>query len=120
MKSNNNQTAKSGLGFTGALTLLFIGLKLAKVIDWPWIWVLSPIWISTVLVILFLLIAWLITRDRKPRKATWCIECEYRGCSYSDGFQGLRFHCRKHDKYVRRNDYCMEGQRKRKEKKNAG
>lgn len=34
MKSNNNnQTAKSGLGFTSALTLLFIGLKFAKVID---------------------------------------------------------------------------------------
>lgn len=35
----------SGIGFTGALTLLFIGLKLANVIQWSWIWVLSPIWI---------------------------------------------------------------------------
>ena len=35
-----------GLGFAEALTLLFIGLKLCKVIDWPWLWVLSPIWIT--------------------------------------------------------------------------
>ena len=116
MKSNNNnQTAKSGLGFTSALTLLFIGLKLAKVIDWPWIWVLSPIWISTVLVVLFLLIAWLITRDRKPRKATWCRQCEYRGCVCSGVF-GVRYHCTKFHKEVPTNHYCMEGLRKKNDK----
>jgi len=31
-----------GIGFVGALTLLFIGLKLGNVIDWSWWWVLSP------------------------------------------------------------------------------
>lgn len=36
----------NGVGFTGLLTLLFIGLKLTSVIDWAWLWVLSPIWIS--------------------------------------------------------------------------
>jgi len=35
-----------GIGFIGLLTVLFIGLKLGKVIDWSWWWVLSPIWIS--------------------------------------------------------------------------
>ena len=35
-----------GLGFVDALTLLFIALKLTGQIDWNWIWVLSPIWIS--------------------------------------------------------------------------
>jgi hypothetical protein len=35
-----------GLGFVDALTLLFIALKLTGQIDWSWIWVLSPIWIS--------------------------------------------------------------------------
>ena len=35
-----------GLGFVDALTLLFIALKLTGRIDWNWIWVLSPIWIS--------------------------------------------------------------------------
>ena len=36
----------SGISFTGALTILFIGLKLCNVIHWSWWWVLSPIWIS--------------------------------------------------------------------------
>ena len=52
-----------GLGFTGALTLLFIALKLLGKIDWSWWWVLSPIWISlgVALVIgLIALIVWLI------------------------------------------------------------
>ena len=31
-----------------ALGILFIGLKLAGAIDWSWIWVLSPFWISFV------------------------------------------------------------------------
>lgn len=45
-----------GIGFTGLLTLLFIGLKLTHLIDWSWWWVLSPIWINIILLILLLLI----------------------------------------------------------------
>lgn len=33
-----------GIGFFGALALLFIGLKLGGVITWSWVWVLSPLW----------------------------------------------------------------------------
>ena len=48
---------RTGLGFAEALALLFIGLKLCGVIDWPWLWVLSPIWIQlTVLVIAVVII----------------------------------------------------------------
>lgn len=32
------------IGFLGALSLLFIGLKLGGVISWSWLWVLSPLW----------------------------------------------------------------------------
>lgn len=32
--------------FVNLLTILFIGLKLAGVIAWSWLWVLSPLWIS--------------------------------------------------------------------------
>lgn len=42
----------NGIGFTGLLTLLFIGLKLGGVIAWSWIWVLSPLWIGLVLALL--------------------------------------------------------------------
>lgn len=40
-----------GIGFPSLLTLLFIGLKLSGVIQWPWLWVLSPLWISFVFLI---------------------------------------------------------------------
>ena len=55
-----------GLGFVDALTLLFIALKLTGQIDWNWIWVLSPIWISisflAVLATVLLLIGRIIDR----------------------------------------------------------
>lgn len=46
------QNSSGGIGFTGLLTILFIGLKLGHVIDWSWWWVLSPIWIIASLIIL--------------------------------------------------------------------
>ena len=46
--------------FLDWLTLLFIALKLTGQVTWPWIWVLSPIWIilvagflATILAVLF-------------------------------------------------------------------
>lgn len=33
------------VGFCGLLTLVFIVLKLCKVISWSWLWVLAPLWI---------------------------------------------------------------------------
>ena len=41
----NNQTS-GGIGFAGILTIVFIVLKLTRVIAWSWWWVLSPIWLS--------------------------------------------------------------------------
>jgi hypothetical protein len=44
------------IGFWGLLTILFIGLKLARFIAWSWWWVLSPIWIPFVFVIALIFI----------------------------------------------------------------
>jgi len=44
----------NGVGFVGLLTLLFIGLKLTGFIDWPWLWVLAPIWLSIALWIIII------------------------------------------------------------------
>lgn len=52
----NNSSNSSGIGFAGLLTIVFIALKLTKVIAWNWIWVLSPLWGSWVLVIVLLII----------------------------------------------------------------
>lgn len=47
-----NSNSAKGIGFTGLLTVAFIVLKLCGVIKWSWVWVLSPIWISVLLVIM--------------------------------------------------------------------
>ena len=49
-------SSSSGIGFFSLLTIVFIVLKLCNVIDWSWVWVLSPIWISAILVIVVLFI----------------------------------------------------------------
>lgn len=49
------------------MTIAFIVLKLTKVINWSWVWVLSPIWISTAIVALIIVIAFIlmILEERK-------------------------------------------------------
>lgn len=54
---NNNSSSAGGIGFTGVLTIVFIVLKLTGVIQWSWLWVLSPIWISALIVLGIILIA---------------------------------------------------------------
>jgi len=54
--SSNTSGSSSGIGFSGLLTVLFIGLKLTGFISWPWIWVLSPIWINFLIVLVFFFI----------------------------------------------------------------
>ena len=63
------ETHYSGIGFPGALTILFIALKMTGHIAWSWLWVLSPLWISTgvalgigIIVLLILLAIWLVKK----------------------------------------------------------
>ena len=46
------EKSAGGIGFCGLLTLIFITLKLLDKIDWSWGWVLSPLWISSSIVLL--------------------------------------------------------------------
>ena len=58
-----NGGAGGGIGFCGLLCIVFIVLKLLGKIDWSWWWVLSPIWISIVLVVLILgIFIWWVKR----------------------------------------------------------
>ena len=56
MSDEKTKVSKSGIGFSGLLTIAFIVLKLCHVIDWSWWWVLSPLWISVGLIFFLLLI----------------------------------------------------------------
>lgn len=57
--ANSTQNTSGGIGFVGLLTILFIGLKLTGFIDWSWLWVLSPIWISFSVVFALLAISFI-------------------------------------------------------------
>lgn len=49
--ADNKSASSGGIGFAGMLAILFIGLKLTGHIDWPWLWVLSPLWIGLAVVL---------------------------------------------------------------------
>lgn len=55
------------MGFISVLTLIFIVLKLTNNINWSWVWVLSPIWISTILIILIFGIILVAGRIKKGK-----------------------------------------------------
>ena len=44
-----DNSKSNGVGFLALLGLLFVGLKLGKVIAWSWLWVLSPFILKAVL-----------------------------------------------------------------------
>ena len=48
----NNKSNGGSIGLSGLLGLAFIVLKLCGVINWSWLWVLSPFWIGFVLTII--------------------------------------------------------------------
>ena len=50
--SNNNISIRCSGWLSTLLTVLFVGLKLTKYIDWSWWWVLAPLWIPASLVLL--------------------------------------------------------------------
>jgi len=57
MPEKESPGRSGGIGFVGLLQILFIGLKLTGYIDWSWWWVMSPMWISALLILLVLCIA---------------------------------------------------------------
>jgi hypothetical protein len=56
----SSSSSSGGVGFSGLLTVVFIALKLTGNITWPWIWVLSPLWISFLLGVAILSIVFLV------------------------------------------------------------
>ncbi len=61
MEKNNNTNNGGSIGFAGLLTIAFIVLKLIGVITWSWWWVLSPVWITFLLVFTLVLVVGLFT-----------------------------------------------------------
>lgn len=52
----NDSSSGDGIGFVGLLTIVFIVLKLTGVVAWSWLWVLSPLWITFLIIVLILIV----------------------------------------------------------------
>lgn len=55
-----NKNKVTGIGFCPLLTIVFIVLKLCNVIEWSWLWILSPLWISFILALIVVIISFII------------------------------------------------------------
>lgn len=56
----NEKKASGGIGFGGLLTIVFIVLKLTKVISWSWWWVTAPLWIPVAIFVVIVIIVFLL------------------------------------------------------------
>jgi fatty acid desaturase len=61
----SKESSSSGVSFMGLLTILFIALKLTNFIDWSWWWVLSPMWLSGVILVLAVLLLVFIRKAKE-------------------------------------------------------
>ena len=59
---SDNNASRGGVTFLGLLAILFIGLRLAGIIDWPWWLVLLPVYGPIVLATAIVLIAYAMSR----------------------------------------------------------
>ena len=68
---NDKKVTYAGVGVIDLLGIIFIALKLAGVINWSWVWVISPFWIPVALVFLLCMFAVIcidFKGDEKHRK----------------------------------------------------
>ena len=56
-----DEKSRGGIGFCGLLSIAFIILKLTHVIEWSWLWVLAPLWISFTLAVVIAVILTIIS-----------------------------------------------------------
>ena len=62
MSESSNSFITISVGNTiSILTVLFVVLKLTHMIDWSWWWVLSPLWMPTVIVLSIIMLVGVAT-----------------------------------------------------------
>ena len=58
----NNVRISVDISLVSILLVVFITLKLCKVISWSWLWVLSPLWIPIAFFLIIALIALIVAK----------------------------------------------------------
>lgn len=53
------------IGITGFLGVALIALKLIDIINWPWVWVLAPIWLPNLIMIIALMLVAIFKQGRR-------------------------------------------------------
>ena len=56
----SSSSSSGGIGFVGLLQVLFIGLKLTNYVTWSWWWIMSPVWICTIIIVIVLIVVFII------------------------------------------------------------
>jgi hypothetical protein len=62
---SDNSGKSGGMSLMSGMFLLFLGLKLGKVIDWSWWWVTSPLWGGAALFLLIFIIVSILVIIKK-------------------------------------------------------
>lgn len=111
MKDNST---KAGIGLFEMLAILFLTLKLCKVIDWQWVWVLSPIWIPIAIMLISLAVCGcILLKDKWEMRGTvFCKRCKYSGVIKSESVGRVSIHCNKFETDCSPDYGCKFGERR--------
>jgi hypothetical protein len=70
MISRDNQNRRlPSINLMDGIFLIFLALKLSGKIDWPWLWVMSPLWIPLSVLILVAIMIGVSDRIKMKRAA---------------------------------------------------
>ena len=69
MNDNNKSNCSTGGIFWTLLAVAFIVLKVTHLIDWPWVWVLAPIWIPVGIVLAAIVIVLIVVLAKEALRA---------------------------------------------------
>ena len=65
MNDNNKSNCSTGGIFWTLLAVAFIVLKVTHLIDWPWAWVLAPIWIPVGIVLAAIVVVLIVVLTKE-------------------------------------------------------
>ena len=68
MSNKRNSSSSSGMGILGVLQIVFLVLKLTGLITWSWPVVLIPLWISRVMIVIFLIVTIIVVKNNFKTK----------------------------------------------------
>lgn len=65
MNDNNKSNCSTDGIFWTLLAVAFIVLKVTHLIDWPWVWVLAPIWIPVGIVLAAIVVVLIVVLTKE-------------------------------------------------------